>query len=142
HALLLLERQGAPEAAVPAYHHQAVYPPAPEDLGRLRPSLRLVELLRPGSAEDRPTALDDVRHAAGLQLLDVVLYQALETAEDARDQHAVVDGRPDDGAYGRVHARRVAAAGEYGHVLHERPVCHRSLARPWRRERRFRCMQQ
>src|SRR5690606_4217199 len=122
HAVLLRQGQRPAEAAVAADHDQALDAAAPQHGGGLRPARRVEELLGARRAEDRAAALDDVRDVPGVQLDDVVLDEALVPAVDARDAGAVVDRRADDGADGGVHAGRVAPAGEYGDVLHGRPV--------------------
>ena len=116
HAVLLVQCQRTAEAAVPADHDEAVDAVRPQPQGSLGAALRLVELVAAGRAQDGAATLDDVRHAAHAELLDVVVDQPLEAAVDARDAQAVVPGGAHHGADRGVHAGRVAAAGEHADV--------------------------
>src|SRR5690606_4748266 len=117
-ALLAFESQGAPEAAVPADDHQAVDAAPGQDLSAAGATGWLEEPLAAGGAQDSAAALDDVGDAARAQLDDVVVDQALVATVDARDSDAVMDGGAHHSSDGGVHARRVAAAGQYPDMGH------------------------
>ena len=104
--------QGPPEGAVAADGHNAVQTQQAAGGQGLGPARFFHEFQAPGGVEHGAAFVDDVADAGGGQGHKVAGDQAVPAPADADAADAPGDGGPDHRPHRRVHARRVAAAGE------------------------------
>ena len=105
-----LER--AAEGSVAADGHDGVQTQHPARGDRLFPARLGHEIFASGGIEDRAAAGENVADAGAVELHKVAGDQAMPAPADADALDAAGDGGTHDRAHGRVHARRVAAAGQ------------------------------
>ena len=106
------------ERAVAADGHQAVQPQQLTGGVGLLLALLGAELVAAGAVEDRAAPVDDPADAGVVHLQNVAGDQALIAAADSHALDAPGQRTADHGADTGVHARRVAAAGQYADTFH------------------------
>ena len=112
------ERGGPALAAVATDHHQAVDPGLAHASHRFGPNLRILEGGMARRAEHRPRLVHDAADVPSTHRLEAPCDQAREAVANTGDLQISIDANPRDGAYRRVHAWRVASAGEHRDVPH------------------------
>ena len=112
------ELLGTPEGAVAADGHDAVQPQQLAHTGGLGLALRRAELLAAGGIENGAAAVDDAADAAGIHAVKIPVDEAGPAPADANALDAPVQSRAHHGPHRRVHARRVAAAGQHADSFH------------------------
>ena len=107
----------AAEGAVTADDNYAVDALFPADSRCLFHALGSIELRAAGSKQGRAAMLHNVGHAAHVHFLQVSIEQAVIAPHDAVNLHAKVQAGTDHCPHCRVHARSVAAAGQYCNIF-------------------------
>ena len=113
HVVFVRKLQRSRQRAVAADDDEGVDVVLPEVLVRLLPSLHRAELLAARRLQDGTSALDDVAHALGGEVADLVVDESLESAVDALHLPSLVDGCSCDGSDGTVHAWGVSSRCEH-----------------------------
>ena len=106
------ERQRAAERSVAADGDDTVQSKQLAGVHGLLLSLGRHEFLAARGVEDRAAAVDDVRDALFVQTHDVAVDESVPAAPDADHLDAEMKRRAHDAADRRIHAGRVAAAGQ------------------------------
>ena len=107
----------APERTVAADGHQTVQPQQLAGVGRLLLALPGAELVAPGAVQDGAAPVDDAADAGVVHLHKVPGDQTGIAPADAHALDAPGQGAAHHRADAGVHARRVAAAGQYADTL-------------------------
>ena len=107
------QRQRPAEGAVAADGHNAVQPQHLAGGDRAGAALFGHEILAAGGVEDGAAPGDDVAHAGGVQLNKIAVDKSLPAAADADALDSTGYRCAHHGANRRVHARGIAAAGQY-----------------------------
>ena len=107
------EYLGAGERTVTTNHYQCVDACGHHVLVGLLATLGGGELLTTRRFENRTTELDDIAHAARLEIDDLVCYQTFIATHDALHGETVEDSTARHGTNGRIHTGGIAARCEY-----------------------------
>ena len=105
--------------SVAADHHQTVDAPLGEVAKRFGPAALLTEFHGASAAKECAADLNDAAHVARTEQSELTIDQPLPTLTDAVDRHALIERAARDGAYGCIHAGRIAAARKDRDMLHK-----------------------
>ena len=127
---------GSAVGAVAADDDDAVNAILSADLGALGLPFLRTEFRAPGRAQNGSAGLDDPGHVPGPHLIDLLVQKAPVAPFDAHDLYFAMKSFSYDRTNGRIHAGRIAAAGQYADGFDL--FAHFSLPDP-RRQFRQRC---
>ena len=106
------------DGAVPADDDQSVDAPFPEDVGPFLLVRFFEKFFAPGRFQDGPAPEDDSGNGRRIHGYHIIFDESGIPAVNAVNFFPIVKGRAHDASYSRIHARRIAAAGEYCQSIH------------------------
>ena len=131
---LLAQRACALEAAIAADDDQAGHIHIAQQLGRASLHSLILELHAPGGTQLRAGQVGDIQRLFQIQFhkigLGVFAQQAVKAAIYAQQGHVEQRRAAGDSGNRRVHARAVAAAGQYSNVRHKKFILLSNAAAP------------